>query len=237
MRASSGMIGTIRWPISGSRIRSLSRRGRTPSSSRSAACRSRDGPTRRPRPAASAAVGVRRRAGTQPPSARRRSSMYWMCSCSMPGGSTAAGLASRSVVGDRDLQPVAEALEVVQGELLHLVRRVAALEVAAERPALDGLGEDDRRLARVLGRGAVGRVHLAVVVAAALQLPDLVVGHALDHLAGARVARRRSARGRRRRPRLVRLVVAVAVLFIRLTRAPSLSCASELVPVAAPDRP
>ena len=91
-------------------------------------------------------------------------------------------------VGDRQVEPVAELLQVGLGHLLHLVRRVARLEVLAERPALDGLGEDDRRLADVLTGRLVGRVHLAVVVAAARQLADVLVRQVLDHLAQARVA-------------------------------------------------
>nr|BFE81828.1 hypothetical protein GCM10020093_044290 [Planobispora longispora] len=91
-------------------------------------------------------------------------------------------------VRDRQVQPVAELLQLGLGHLLHLVRRVARLEVLAERPALDGLGEDDRRLADVLAGRLEGRVDLAVVVAAARQLADVVVGQVLDHLAQARVA-------------------------------------------------
>ena len=56
-----------------------------------------------------------------------------------------------------------------------------------ERPALDGLGEDDGRRALVLGRGLVRGVDLAVVVAAAAELGEVVVGEVLDELAQARV--------------------------------------------------
>ncbi len=81
------------------------------------------------------------------------------------------------------MQPVAEALEVVDRQLLHLVRGVAALEVRAQRPALDRLGQDHRRLALVVQGRLVRRVDLPVVVAAAPQVLDLLVGHVLDHLA------------------------------------------------------
>ncbi len=93
------------------------------------------------------------------------------------------------LVADRDAQAVAEALEVLQRHLLHLVRRVATGEVRAEAVALDRLGEDDGRLPRVLAGGLVGGEDLAVVVPAALEVPvDLVVAPPLDHLEGARVA-------------------------------------------------
>ena len=73
-------------------------------------------------------------------------------------------------------------------KLFHLMRGVAALEVGAQRVTLDGLGQDHRRLALVLRGRAVGGVDLAVVVAAALEVPDLGVRHLLDQLLGARVA-------------------------------------------------
>ena len=99
------------------------------------------------------------------------------------------GIGLELLVGDRDLQPVAQPLEVVEGELLHLVGRIAPGEVRAQAVALDRLGEDDRRLTGVVHRGAVGGVDLVVVVATALELPPHVgVGPVLDELAGARVA-------------------------------------------------
>ncbi len=90
------------------------------------------------------------------------------------------------LVADRQVQPVAEGLQVGLGQLLHLVRGVLALE-GVDRPALDGLGQDHRRLADVLRGRVERRVDLAVVVAAARQLADLLVAHVLDHLAQPRV--------------------------------------------------
>ena len=91
-------------------------------------------------------------------------------------------------VGDRQVEPVAELLELVLGELLHLVRGVARLEVLAERPALDRVGEDHRRLADVLAGRLERRVHLPVVVPAAGQVADLLVRQVLHHLAQPGVA-------------------------------------------------
>jgi hypothetical protein len=65
------------------------------------------------------------------------------------------------------VEAIAQRLELAGRHLLDLVRGIARLEVGAERPALDRLGEDDGRCALVLDRGFVRRVHLAVVVAAA----------------------------------------------------------------------
>ncbi len=98
------------------------------------------------------------------------------------------GVLLQFLVADRDANGVAELLEVFQRKLFHLVGGVAALEVGAQRIALDGLGQDHRRLALVLGRGAVGRVDLAVVMPAALEVPDLGVGHVSHQRLGARVA-------------------------------------------------
>ena len=92
------------------------------------------------------------------------------------------------LVGHRNPDRVAEVLEVLQRKLFHLVGGVAALEVGAERVALDGLGQDHRGLALVFHSGPVGGVHLAVVVAAALEIPDLGVGDLGHQCLGARVA-------------------------------------------------
>ena len=60
------------------------------------------------------------------------------------------------VVGDGQLEPVAEHAQLVLAELLRLVGEVAGLDALAQRPALDGLGQDHGRGALVLGRGLVG---------------------------------------------------------------------------------
>ena len=75
------------------------------------------------------------------------------------------------------------------GHLLDLVRGVAALDVGAQRPALDRLAQDGRRCAgaEVLGGRLVRRVQLAVVVTAARQVDEVLVAEVGDHLAQARV--------------------------------------------------
>ena len=57
---------------------------------------------------------------------------------------------------------------------------VLALAGLAHAVALDGLGEDQGRLALVLHRGVVGGVDLERIMAAAGERPDLVVGHVGD---------------------------------------------------------
>ena len=76
-------------------------------------------------------------------------------------------------VRDGQLQQVAHRAELRVGELLHLVVGVAGLEARAESVALHGLREDHRRGALVLDGGAVGRVHLARLVAGPRGLEEL----------------------------------------------------------------
>jgi hypothetical protein len=70
------------------------------------------------------------------------------------------------LVGDVEEEPVAERLQLRLGHLLDLVGGVAGLELGAERPPLDRLGQDDRGAAPMLGGRLVGGVDLAVVVPA-----------------------------------------------------------------------
>ena len=90
-------------------------------------------------------------------------------------------------VGDRQLEAVAEDLQLGLVELLGLVRDVAGLDAGAEGPALHGVGEDDRGRTGVLGRRLVRGVDLAIVVAAAAELGEVVVAEMLDELLQARV--------------------------------------------------
>jgi hypothetical protein len=74
----------------------------------------------------------------------------------------------QGLVGHVDAEAVPEGVEGAADELLHLVGGVAGLELPAQPAALDGLGEDHRRLALVVEGGPVGGMHLAQVVAAAV---------------------------------------------------------------------
>jgi hypothetical protein len=87
------------------------------------------------------------------------------------------------------IETVAQHLQLIVRHLLDLVGGVASLDLGAERPALHGLGEDDRGCsgAQVLHRRAVGGVELAIVVTAAGKEAQLIVGEVVDELAQARV--------------------------------------------------
>ena len=145
------------------------------------------------------------------------------------------GIALEFLVRDRDLQAVAQLLGVLERQLLHLVRRVTSREVRAQRVALNGVGEDDCRLAGVLHGCLVGRVDLAVVVAAALEFPELVVGPVLDHFLGARVAAEEVFAHVGAVVRAEGLVVAVQGFVHDVDEGVVLVGGEQLVPAAAPD--
>ena len=139
------------------------------------ACPTRAAPRRRPRRTAAQAAAARGRPAaaasrTAPDGARP-------CTGTRPIDRRAVVRRVLGIEGGvRDLvlhvQPVAQDDELILGHLLDLVRRVAGFDVAAERPALDGLGEDHRRrpAPEVVDGGLVGGVELPVVVAAARQV-------------------------------------------------------------------
>ena len=104
-----------------------------------------------------------------------------------------------------------------------------------ERPALDGVGEDHRRGAGVLGRGLVRRVDLAVVVAAAAELGEVVVGQVLDELAEPRIRPEEVLADVRAAGDRELLELAVERLVHLLDEQAVDVAREELVPLAAPD--
>jgi hypothetical protein len=86
------------------------------------------------------------------------------------------------LVGDRDIEAVANRLEILLAQLLLLVRDVQPFRRLAEPESLHGLREDDGGCALVGHRGCVRGVDLLRIVAAAVQAPDLLIGHVGDHL-------------------------------------------------------
>src|SRR5260370_40810277 len=87
-----------------------------------------------------------------------------------------------------EVQAVPEFFQLRDRELLHLMGGVPGLEVPAERPSLDGVGQDYCRMADVLGCRRERRVDLLVVVTASGQGAYLGVGRVRDHRPEARVA-------------------------------------------------
>ena len=145
------------------------------------------------------------------------------------------GVGFELVVGEGDAQVVAEGLQVREGELLHLVRGVAALEVGAQAVALDRVGQDDGGFALELGRGLVRGVDLVVVVPAALEVPDLVVGQVLDEFLGLRGLAEEVLADERAGLGLVGLVVAVDGLVHDLHERAVPVPGQQVIPFPAPD--
>ena len=145
------------------------------------------------------------------------------------------GRVGELLVGDRQLEPVAEDLQFVLGQLLGLVGDVARLDAGAERPALHRLGQDHHRRAGVLHGRRVGPVDLAVVVAAAPQLGQLVVGEVLDQGAQARVGAEEVLADVGAVRHREALVVAVErLVHLRQQHAVLVAC-EQVVPLARPD--
>ena len=130
-----------------------------------------------------AALARTTRLGSEPARARRRSIRYSYSGEPSAGRKYGGWSASRASSGISSCRcsRSRNVAQLLLGHLLDLVGGVAGLEVGAERPALDGLGQDDRGRALVLDGGLVGGVELAVVVAAAGQGAQVVVGEVLDH--------------------------------------------------------
>ena len=79
---------------------------------------------------------------------------------------------------------VAEALERFHGELLDLVGRVTRLEVGTKSVTLNGLCQNNGRTSLSLQRFFVCSVDLLVVVTAAANSPDFVIGQVGNELLG-----------------------------------------------------
>ena len=87
------------------------------------------------------------------------------------------------VVRDGDIEAIAEGcLEGILAHLLLLVGDVLALASFTHAVTLDGLGQDHCGLSCVFRRFRVGGVDLVGIVPAAVQAPDVLVGHVRHHL-------------------------------------------------------
>ena len=140
------------------------------------------------------------------------------------------------LVGHRHLEAVAERLDGRGVHLLLLVGDVHRLAGGAQAIALDRLGEDHRRLALVRARRVIRRIDLVRVVAAAVEVPDVLVGQARHQLAGflvlaeELVARVGAAEG------LVVLVFAVERFHHQVTQLAAGVARQQRIPVAAPQQ-
>ena len=145
------------------------------------------------------------------------------------------GIALEFLIGDGDLQAITKLLCIFQGQLLHLVRRIATSEVTAKGVALNGVCEDDGGLSGVFHRSLVCSVDLTVVVAAALQCPNLVVGPVLNHGLGTRVTSEEVLTDVGAVVSLEGLVVAVKCFVHQVNKGIVLVGSEQLIPSAAPN--
>ena len=86
------------------------------------------------------------------------------------------------LVGQRQGEAGAEAQAVLLGHLLRLVGGVHPFAGSAQAVALDGLRENNGRLAHVLDGDLVSGVDLFGIMAAALEVLQFLVAHPLDQL-------------------------------------------------------
>ncbi len=138
------------------------------------------------------------------------------------------------LVGQRDLEAVAEAFQRVFADLLGLMGDHHAFAGLAHAVAFDGLGENDGRLALVLARRLVGGVDLDRIVAAARQRPDLVVGPVLHHLGGLGIAAEEILADIGAVLRLEVLIFAVDAFHHQLAQLAVLVPGEQRVPAGAP---
>src|SRR5260221_221271 len=150
-------------------------------------------------------------------------------------GRLVVGQLGELVVGDRDVEAVAELLERLDGHLLLLVGDVLAFAHGAHAVALHGLREDYRGLALVLHRRRVRRVHLVRIVAAAVQAPHVRVGHVGHHRPELRVLAEEMLAHIGAVAALELLVLAVDRLFHALQQEARLVAGDERIPIGAPD--
>ena len=143
--------------------------------------------------------------------------------------------AGNLIVGDGDIETVAERLEGHIRHFLRLMGDVLAFTGRAHAIALHGLGQNHRWLAGVLGRRGIGRIHLERIVATAIEAPDVVIGHVGDHFQQLRIFTEEVLAHISAVLGLVILVIAVHALFHALEQQALGVLGQQGIPVTAPD--
>ena len=129
----------------------------------------------------------RRRVALGQIAAERRAALLQVGDLLAIGGRLAERKPGDLLIGDRDVEAIAHRLEILFAELFLLVRDVESLGGLAEPEALDRLGKDDRGRTFVGDGRCVGCIHLHRIMTAAVQAPDLIVGHVGDHFLELRI--------------------------------------------------
>ncbi|SLM99327.1 Alkyl hydroperoxide reductase subunit C-like protein [Brachybacterium faecium] len=138
-------------------------------------------------------------------------------------------------IGDRDAQMVAERREILEGQRLHLVGGVAALETGPQPVPLDGLRQDHGGSAGVLDGRPIGRIHLAGVVGASPERPEIVVGESADQVLRHRGAAEEVVPQEPAGFAAERLVVAVERLVHDADQLAGLILRQQRIPAPAPE--
>ena len=139
-------------------------------------------------------------------------------------------------VWNRNIETVAEDLDVFVGQLLGLVHIVLALAAFAHAKALDGLDQQHSGLPLVFHSGGIGGVHLLWVMTTTAQRKDVIVAHASHHLQRLGVTAEEVFAHKSAVIGLEGLVVTVQRVHHQLTQLAALITRQQRVPVAAPDQ-
>ncbi|EBA08345.1 hypothetical protein SSE37_16073 [Sagittula stellata E-37] len=140
------------------------------------------------------------------------------------------------LVSHRNAEAVPHRLELVHLHLLLLVGGVLALAGSAHAVALDGLDQQNGRLALGLGGAQEGVVDLLRIVTAAAQRPDLIVGPVLHQFGGLRILAEEMLADVGAVLRLEGLVVAVDGLVHQLAQLAGGVLFEQFVPATAPEQ-
>ena len=138
------------------------------------------------------------------------------------------------LVRDRHLEAVTESAQRVLRHLLGLMGDHLAFTGFAHAVALDRFRQNDRRLALVVHRRGVGGENLFGIVAAACELPDLVVAHVRDELLQFIVLAEEVFANVSAALALEVLVFAVDALLHALQQQPALVLRQQAIPSRAP---
>ncbi|EWS64691.1 hypothetical protein Y695_02064 [Hydrogenophaga sp. T4] len=139
-------------------------------------------------------------------------------------------------VRDRQVEAVAEDLDVFVRQLLGLVHRVLALAGLAHAEALDGLDQQHGGLALVVDGLVVRGVDLLRVVATAAQVPDVVVAHVRDEFQRLGIAAEEVLAHVGAVVGLEGLVVTVQRVHHDLAQGAVLVARQQRVPIGAPEQ-
>ncbi len=138
-------------------------------------------------------------------------------------------------VGHRNVEAIAKFAHGLGIELLQLMSRVLALTDLAHAVALDRLGQDHGRLAEVATGGRVRGVDLVRIMSAAIQAPDIRVGHPRHHFQRLRELAEKVLAHEGAIVGLEVLILAVDC-FLHQTQQPAILVAcQQRIPIRAPD--